>query len=284
VRESRIFEGVSARQHFQFPKSRNSLTLSRAMLMDAVVAARLNADPPLALAAGTRTKMVTWPKILGLALLSGGTLMLGPVSEVPAATPAATLDTLPSDRAGEVADTVDLGSLKPISRPNREGGKPLPSGNPLWAVPLSVLTATQERPIFSASRRPPQRPVALPVQTNTPAPQKAAEPERPPLTLIGAVVGDGIAIAIFLDRTNQKIVRLRQGEAHAGWELNLVLRREVTLKKADRTEVLAFQRPDGPAGVSGAPGLVVPAAGGAEASYAPFTPRSTPKNGESDGL
>jgi general secretion pathway protein N len=52
------------------------------------------------------------------------------------------------------------------------------------------------------------------------------------LTLIGAVAGDGIAIAIFLDRTNQKIVRLRQGETHAGWELSSVLRREVTRKKA----------------------------------------------------
>jgi general secretion pathway protein N len=179
--------------------------------------------------------------------------------------------------------------LKPISRPNRAPGNALPSGNPLWSVPLSVLSVTQERPIFSASRRPPQRAVVVPPvdQVSPPAPQKAAEPERPPLALIGAVVGDSDAIAVFLDRTNQKIVRLRQGETHAGWVLGSVQGREVTLKRADRTEVLALQRPDGTAGVSGAPGvpgLTVPAAGGVDVSFAPFTPRSTPKNGASDGL
>ena len=120
-----------------------------------------------------------------------------------------------------------------------------------------------------------------------PPPQKAAAPERPTLALIGAVVGEGDAIAIFLDQTNQKIVRLHQGESHAGWELSSVQPREVTFKKAERTEVLVLKRQDGPAGAAvapAAPGLVVPAAAGGNTSYAPFVPRSTPKNGESDGL
>jgi len=232
--------------------------------------------------------MVKRPTIVGMALLFGGGMLIsGP--ELLAAT-SATTDILSRDGAGEAVDSVDLGSLKPISTPNREAGKPLPSGNPLWSVPLSILTATQERPIFSASRRPPQRAVVAPLvdQVSPPASQKVVEPERPPLALIGAVVGDSDAIAVFLDRTNQKIVRLRQGETHAGWVLSSVQGREVTLKRADRTEVLALQRPDGTAGVSrapgGVPGLTVPAAGGVDVSYAPFTPRSTPKNGESDGL
>jgi general secretion pathway protein N len=124
--------------------------------------------------------------------------------------------------------------------------------------------------------------VAPAVEPVAPPPQKAAEPERPPLTLIGAVVGDSDAIAVFMDRTSQKFVRLRQGDAHAGWVLSEVQRREVTLTKADRREVLALQRQEGPAGVAGIPPIpvAVPAAG----SYAPFIPRSTPKNGESDGL
>ena len=61
-------------------------------------------------------------------------------------------------------------------------------------------------------------------------------------------------------------------------------RREVTLKKADQTETIVLQRQDFPAGAAatpGAPGLTVPASVG---SYAPFVPRSTPKNGEADGL
>jgi general secretion pathway protein N len=241
-----------------------------------------------AVGGSSRTDMVKWPKVLGLALLSGGMLVAGAAPHARAAT-SATLDILSNDGTGDAASTVDLGSLKPISRPNREAGKPLPGGNPLWSVPLSVLTATQERPIFSASRRAPQRAVLAPPvdQVRVPAPQKAAEPERPALALIGAVVGESDAIAVFLDRTNQKIVRLRQGEAHAGWLLSSVLPREVTFKKADRTEVLALQRPDGPVGVAGAPavpGLVVPTAGGGDTPFAPFVPRSTPKNGESDGL
>jgi general secretion pathway protein N len=114
-----------------------------------------------------------------------------------------------------------------------------------------------------------------------------AESERPVLALIGAVVGDGDAIAVFLDRSSQKIVRLRQGEAHAGWVVSAVLGREVTLKKADRSEVLVLQRQEGPAGVPAAavlPDQPVPAASSDASSYAPFTPRTTPKNGESDGL
>jgi general secretion pathway protein N len=229
--------------------------------------------------------MAKWSRILSAALLSGGTLMLGPSSQLLAAI--STLDILSNDTVDGTSDSVEVGSVKLLAQLNRAGGKPLPSGNPLWSIPLSVLTATQERPIFSASRRPPQRAVIAPPvdQVNTPPLQVATEPERPALALIGAVVADSGSIAVFLDRTNQKIVRLRPGEAHAGWVLSSVLRREVTLKKADRSETLVLQRTDGPAAVAGAPGVpgpTAPAAG--DVSYAPFTPRSTPKNGESDGL
>ena len=229
--------------------------------------------------------MVGRLKILGLVLLSGAALAAPPTAQ---AATSATLDILPDDTAGGAADTVDLGRVKPISNSSRDGGRPLPSGNPLWAIPLSVLTATQERPIFSASRRPPQRAVAAPpVDQVSAPPPKATAPERPSLALIGAVVGESDAIAVFLDQTNQKIVRLHQGEGHAGWELSSVQPREVTLRKAGRTEVLALKRQDGPAAVADAPaspGLVVPAAAGGNTSYAPFLPRATPKFGESDGL
>jgi general secretion pathway protein N len=229
--------------------------------------------------------MIRWRKMIGLALLSGGVLT-GLSPELPAAT-SSTLDILSNDRAGDAADSVDIGRVTPIARPAREAAKPLPGGNPLWSIPLSVLSATPERPIFSASRRPPQPAVVAPVEISGAAPAPApAEPERPALALIGAVVGDGDAIAVFLDRSSQKIVRLRQGEAHGGWVVSAVLGREVTLKKADRSEVLVLQRQEGPAGVPAAPaspGQIVPAASG-DATSAPFTPRSTPKNGESDGL
>jgi len=102
------------------------------------------------------------------------------------------------------------------------------------------------------------------------------------LALIGAVVGDKDAIAVFVDRTNQGIVRLRAGDSHRGWVLSSVLQREVTLKNAERTEVLVLQRAETPT----APALpaALPGSVGVAGAYAPFVPRSVPKNGEPDGL
>ncbi|WP_354169937.1 MULTISPECIES: hypothetical protein [unclassified Bradyrhizobium] len=112
---------------------------------------------------------------------------------------------------------------------------------------MSALTATQERPIFSASRRPLPRVVAaMPVEEVAAPPPKSAE-TLPPLVLLGAVVGEGDAIAILLDSTDQKVIHLRQGESRAGWSLSSVQSREVTIKQGDRSEVLALQRPDTPA-------------------------------------
>jgi general secretion pathway protein N len=246
--------------------------------MDAVVAVRLDSGAAFSgSVAGNRTQMTKWPKNIGLALLFSLVPTVGWVSSPHAAT-SATTNILSNDGAGEIADPVDIGSMKPLSKPNRDANKPLQSGNPLWSIPLSVLTATQQRPIFSTSRRPPQRAVVAPALVSAPAPAKVAAPEHPPLALIGAVVGESDAIAVFLDRTNQKIVRLRQGESHAGWLLNSIQPREVTLKKADQTEVIVLQHQVPPAG---APGMMMP---GNVGSYAPFVPRSTPKNGAPDGL
>src|SRR5262245_1587560 len=65
--------------------------------------------------------------------------------------------------------------------------------NPLWAVTLTSLSVTRERPIFSPSRRPPQPPaIAAPPPAKPPPPPppaKAAEPERPSLTLVGTIAG-----------------------------------------------------------------------------------------------
>jgi general secretion pathway protein N len=243
---------------------------------------------------GSRRQAHGWQenmrKLLSLALLFSSLVLTAGWAPASHAATSATLDILPNDVAGVPPDRVEVGTVKPLGQ-NRETAKLPVSGNPLWSVPLSVLTVTQERPIFSASRRPPPRAVAGPriEPVIVPVAQKPAEIEHPPLALIGAVVGDGDAIAVFLDRNNQGIVRLRAGDSHGGWVLSSVLRREVTLKKADLTEVLELQRPNAAASVpAGVPSLPVPptqaVGGGADTSYAPFTPRSTPKNGEADGL
>ena len=229
--------------------------------------------------------MIKCIKTVGPCLLSVGLLLGGLSSAVMAAT-SSTSGSIPGDRAGEASDSVELGAVKPIAAPEPGISRPAPRGNPLWSVPLSALTATQERPIFSVSRRPPQRAVVAPVAEveNAPAPPKPVE-GPPPLALVGAVVGDGDSIAVFIDRASLKTVRLRPGEAHAGWVLSSVLRREVTLKKDDRTETIGLKAMEGMAPVAGLP---QPSAIGAApvtgVGFAPFIPRSTPKNGEPDGL
>ncbi len=229
--------------------------------------------------------MITLAKTGGLLMLPS-LLALGWIAACHAA-PSGTLDVLPNDLMG-YPDKVEVGALKPLAEPKPNISAPATGGNPLWSVPLSALTATQERPIFSASRRPPPRAVSglrIEPVVATPSPTPAVI-ESPPLALIGAVVGDRDAIAVFLDRSTQGIVRLRAGEIHQGWLLSSVLGREVTLRKDDQTEVLVLQRADGPPGTPAIPGAPrpMPAIGAVDGSYGPFVPRSTPKNGESDGL
>lgn len=232
--------------------------------------------------------MSVWLRSTGLVVLC---VVLGIAGSMAATS--SRVDILSDDVAGSPAESVDVGTVRPIARPTPPASKPGPHGNPLWSVPLSALTATQERPIFSAMRRPPPSAVAA-----APIKEVHAPPPKPvdaplPLMLVGAVVGEGDAIAILVNRTDQKVVRLRQGESLGGWSLISVEPREVTFKQGDRSEVLALQRPDGtsaPAGTTATAAapedsggkLTMPTT--ANTSFAPFVPRSTPKSGEADGL
>ncbi|MGV7214010.1 hypothetical protein [Bradyrhizobium sp. UFLA05-112] len=204
------------------------------------------------------------------------------------------IDILSDDTVSNSTDTVDVGAVRPIARPAQSASRPLPRGNPLWSVPLSALTATEERPIFSATRRPPPRAVAASSAEEAPAPPPPKAAEAPlPLVLVGAVVGEGEAIAILMDRTDQKVIRMRQGESRAGWSLSAVQPREVTFKHGDRSEVLALQRPEAPA-PSGPPVGAVPIppttaldapTPAAEGSFsAPIVSRPASKGAASSGL
>lgn len=91
---------------------------------------------------------------------------------------------------------------------------------------------------------------------------------------------------IGVDRTSQKMIRLRPGEAQAVWVLNAVAHREVTPRKDNRSETIELKSADVPlqGGAPALPAAVPKNAGTLDTNYAPFTPRSVPKNGESDGL
>ena len=73
-------------------------------------------------------------------------------AEVRAANPPGALDLPPSN---VIPAPVDITPGAPARVERSE-----PSGNPLWAIPLSALTATRERPLFLPSRRAPAPAVA----------------------------------------------------------------------------------------------------------------------------
>jgi len=119
----------------------------------------------------------------------------------------------------------------------------VPTGNPLWAVPLKELAVTRERPIFSPSRRPPPPAVVAAPYVPPPPPPASREPERPPLALVGTVAGENEGLGVFLDQTTNKVVRLKLGDGHQGWMLRKVIGREVTLQKDGQSVTLALPAP-----------------------------------------
>ncbi len=136
--------------------------------------------------------------------------------------------------------TEHVGTVPPVSP-----APPHPqNANPLWAVPLSALAGTRDRPIFSSSRRPPPSAVA-PVAAPRPvaAAPKPREPERPQLSLVGTIAGDSESFGIFLNQGTTGALRLKVGEDFQGWTLRSVQGRAATLEKNEQTVVLTLPQP-----------------------------------------
>jgi general secretion pathway protein N len=169
-------------------------------------------------------------------------LMLGALDTRAANSPSP-LDQPPNNVLPTAVEIAPAAPAEPTARPAE------PSGNPLWAVPLSVLSATRDRPLFTPSRRAPAPVVAGPVAAAPPPPPPPpSEPEQPQLTLVGAIVGSNEGIAVFLDQTNNSVIRLRTGQDHLGWVLRSVKGREATLEKNQQSTTLELPVPGtGPA-------------------------------------
>ncbi|WGJ13408.1 general secretion pathway protein GspN [Methylocapsa sp. D3K7] len=118
-----------------------------------------------------------------------------------------------------------------------------PGGNPLWGIPVDLLSATRERPLFSASRRPPAPPPPPMPVAEAPPPPPPAAPETPPFTLIGTAVGQPQDVALIIDQTTKSLVRLHIGEAASGWYLRKVDARAMTLEKDSRVVSVALPAP-----------------------------------------
>ncbi|MGJ4996982.1 hypothetical protein ACQR0Z_21345 [Bradyrhizobium sp. HKCCYLS3077] len=116
--------------------------------------------------------------------------------------------------------------------------------NPLWGIPLTRLTATRDRPLFSASRRPRAPPAAKPAVAVT-LPPAPVEREKPPLSLVGtAVSSDGERLGLFVNIADKSTVRLKAGESYKGWMLRAVRARQVELGKGLESALLDLPRPD----------------------------------------
>jgi hypothetical protein len=119
------------------------------------------------------------------------------------------------------------------------------SANPLWGIPLTQLSGTRDRPIFSPSRQPPPPDVvAEPVPVRPPPRKKEVEP--PQLSLVGTIASQDESYGIFLDPSTKAAVRLKVGEEYQGWKLRAIQGREVTIEKDQQGAVLTLPEPGGP--------------------------------------
>jgi hypothetical protein len=139
----------------------------------------------------------------------------------------------------------------PVAAAVAPSSEPAPtSANPLWAIPLSSLTATRDRPLFSASRRPPPPAVAPVAVVSAPPPPPPTEPDKPNLVLVGTIVGDANSFGIFIYQTSRTALRLKLGERHEGCTLRSVQKREAMLVKDQQIAVIEMPQP-GQAGEAG---------------------------------
>ncbi len=117
------------------------------------------------------------------------------------------------------------------------------SDNPLWGIPLSALSGTRDRPVFSSSRRPPPPAVAPVVAPKVAAAPKPKDPERPQFSLVGTVASGDVGFGIFLDQSSKASLRLKVGEDYQGWKLRSVQGWEAILEKDQQAIVLALPPP-----------------------------------------
>jgi hypothetical protein len=163
----------------------------------------------------------------------------------------------PLAKAGGAMDAPDPARATASSNRNEA----TQAGNPLSKIPLTALTATRERPLFSASRRPPAlaiQTIAQPVQDPAPAPP--APPEPPPLKLIGTILSPATSVALLKDPASQAVTRLRVGEATFGWRVKTVSLRSVVVEKGEQSAILGLPEPRDAPGELPSPNSPPPAA------------------------
>jgi general secretion pathway protein N len=111
--------------------------------------------------------------------------------------------------------------------------------NPLWSIALSKLSATRERPLFAATRRPPKPVIAAPVN---PSPMPPPQPDRPQFSLVGTVIGDDENIGVFLEKMTNQAFRLKVGDSRQGWLLRSIQLQSARFEKSGEVVTIDLPR------------------------------------------
>lgn len=125
---------------------------------------------------------------------------------------------------------------------------------------LDDFEATIDRPLFSASRRPPD---AAPAAASV-----VVAVERLELVLKGVIVSSGGQIAILSDKASGSTVTLGQGKTYRGWTLAEILPERVVFRRAGQEQRFALD-------YQAAPKLKPPTRKRRRPSKNPRTPRQT---------
>jgi general secretion pathway protein N len=219
----------------------------------------------------TGSKRVAWVVLMRALVLLIGLFMIG---DVKAQVVTAPLVVEPSGSVSATKPGATPGLTPPAtSTAATSTGERVPHANPLWTIPLTSLTATRERPLFSPSRRPPPPVVVAKAPPPPPPPPKPAEPEKPPLVLVGTVLAEtGEGIGLFMSLADLKPLRLKVGEDNKGWVLRKVRPRQVVLEKGQQIAALELPRHDLNKAASVPPAAASPAAPPAPAAVLPAGP------------
>lgn len=197
-----------------------------------------------------RAEMMRRP-VVSFALLWALLGVFAPTSALP--TDMSDIDT-DRPRRAEAPLASPLADSPPASAPGAEAVKPqeapsaperTSSANPLWAIPLTALSNTRGRPVFSSSRRPPPPVFAPAPEVKAPPPPPKSPPaERPQLSLIGTIASGDQSFGIFIDQATKAALRLKVGEDFQGWQLQSVQGREATFGRDQQTTILSLPQPD----------------------------------------
>jgi len=132
---------------------------------------------------------------------------------------------------------VAVAQFPPGNASNAGNAKPAGPVNPLAQHSLDSLSSTRNKPLFSPTRKPPEKPLAAPAVVNRSGPAEEVPP--PQLSLFGIVSDpDGVRALIKLP-TNQTL-RVRVGDEISGWTVSQIEPRRLVLTLDKRTAVFVL--------------------------------------------